>query len=57
MAVFLEKLLFVQAQVVPITQEHKANFLGCVCECSLSSGPLFHCCWAAVLSVKISLWL
>lgn len=40
-AVFLEKLLFMQAQVVSITQKHKAIFSGCVRECSLSCGPLF----------------
>lgn len=37
-AVFIEKLLFMQAPVVPVTQEQ--NFSGCVCECSLSSAPL-----------------
>lgn len=40
-AVFLEKLLFGQAQVVLNTQAHKANFWGYISECSLGSGPLF----------------
>lgn len=40
-AICLEKLLVRQAQVVLITQGHKVNFGGYVCERSLSSGPLF----------------
>lgn len=56
-AIFTEKLLFMQAQVVLITLEHKANFSGCICNALPVLDPCFHYYQATILSVKIPLLL